>query len=116
MMRTPDGAAHIVPLRRGVALGVTPDAGYPETTFLIPPRTTVLLYTDGLIEDRHHPIDHGLHELCVAVRTAPTDDPDAILNDILANAVGPRPRTDDVALLCLTNDGTLTRDVEDAPA
>jgi serine phosphatase RsbU (regulator of sigma subunit) len=72
----------------------------------MPPGTSLLLYTDGLIEDRHHPIDQGLHELCIAVGTAPADDPDAILDHVLAGDVGPRPRTDDIALVCLTHDGT----------
>jgi serine phosphatase RsbU (regulator of sigma subunit)/PAS domain-containing protein len=105
VVRTPDGAAHLLSVRHGVALGVADEVTYAETAFPMPPGTNVLLYTDGLIEDRHHPIDQGMRELCAAVGAAPTDDPDAILDHILAAEVGPHPRTDDVALICVTNDG-----------
>jgi serine phosphatase RsbU (regulator of sigma subunit) len=101
VIRTPDGAARILELRRGVALGVIAEATYPETTFPMPAGTSLLLYTDGLIEDRHHPLDQGLDELCAALGSAPADDPDAILDHILAGNVGPYPRSDDIALVCL---------------
>jgi hypothetical protein len=93
-----------LPLRAGPPLGVTPDVAYLDTTFLCPPAATLLLYTDGLVEDRRHPIDRGLRELCTAVQTASSDDPEQILDRILASDVGPRPRTDDVAVVCLTAD------------
>jgi anti-sigma regulatory factor (Ser/Thr protein kinase) len=77
---------------------------YLDTTLLIPPAATLLLYTDGLVEDRRHPIDRGLRELCAALRDAPAVDPDAMLDHILGSGIGPQPRSDDVAVLCLTND------------
>jgi serine phosphatase RsbU (regulator of sigma subunit) len=105
VIRTPDGDVQTVTLRRGVALAVTRETAYPETRFSMPSGTSLLLYTDGLIEDHHHPIDRGLQELCAAVRTAPAAAPEVVLDHILAGNVGPHPRTDDVALICLTNDG-----------
>ncbi|MFF5218601.1 SpoIIE family protein phosphatase, partial [Micromonospora sp. NPDC000442] len=65
---------------------------------------TLVLYTDGLVEDRSHPLDRGLEELCAAVHNAPRLDPTKILDHILASDVGPSPRRDDIALLCLTRD------------
>ncbi len=114
--RDPAGTARIVALRRGVALGVARDTTYPETTVPMPPGTTLLLYTDGLIEDRHHPIDQGMHELCTAVGAATSDDPDTILDHVLAGDVGPSPRTDDVALVCLTYDGTPAAALDSPPS
>ena len=104
MLRTTSGA-HLLPLRPGVPLGAVRDAAYLDTTFAIMPGDSLLLYTDGLVEDRRHPIDRGFAELSAALQHAPTRDPDAILDHILASNVGPQPRTDDVAMICLTNDG-----------
>ncbi|MEU8660255.1 SpoIIE family protein phosphatase [Actinoplanes philippinensis] len=85
-------------------MGVSDRTVYRETTFVLAAQATVVLYTDGLVEDRSHPLDRGLQELCDAVGTAPAGDPAAILDHILTSDVGPRPRRDDIALLCLTRD------------
>ncbi len=103
MLRT-TGGAHPLALRPGMPLGVSRDAAYLDTTFAIRPGDSLLLYTDGLVEDRRLPIDRGFHELLTALQHAPTRNPDAILDHILASNVGPAPRTDDVAMICLTND------------
>ncbi|MGI5184158.1 SpoIIE family protein phosphatase [Dactylosporangium sp. CA-152071] len=107
MLRTADGV-HRLGLRPGPPIGVTPDAVYLDTTLLIPEAATLLLYTDGLVEDRRHPIDQGLRELRAALHSAPTRDPGGTLDHILGSDVGPRPRTDDVAVLCLTSDAVPT--------
>jgi serine phosphatase RsbU (regulator of sigma subunit)/PAS domain-containing protein len=85
-------------------LGASRRAGYRATRFAFPSGAILLLYTDGLVEDRSHPLDLGLRELCDAVRTAPGSNPAEIIDHILTSDVGPRPRRDDIALLCLTHD------------
>ncbi|MFI7602897.1 SpoIIE family protein phosphatase [Actinoplanes sp. NPDC049681] len=105
VLRTAE-STDILELRRGIPLGVARSAVYPETTFVLPPGANLVLYTDGLVEDHRHPIDQGLDELCQALRDAPSRDPDAILDHVLSSAVGPQPRSDDVAVLCLTNDAS----------
>ncbi|GAA3207281.1 SpoIIE family protein phosphatase [Dactylosporangium siamense] len=107
MLRTDDDA-WLLRLRPGPPLGVTPDAVYLDTTLLVPPAATLLLYTDGLVEDRRHPIDRGLRELLAALRDAPTSDPARTLDHLLDSGVGPQPRSDDVAVLCLTSDAAPT--------
>jgi serine phosphatase RsbU (regulator of sigma subunit)/PAS domain-containing protein len=102
VLRTAEGT-RTLQLRRGLPLGVSRNATYLDTTFLLPPAANLLLYTDGLVEDRRHPIDQGLAELCAAMATAPGSDPDEILDHILSSRVGPQARSDDVALVCLTN-------------
>jgi serine phosphatase RsbU (regulator of sigma subunit)/PAS domain-containing protein len=103
ILRT-DALTDILHLRTGPPLGVDPRARYLDTTFLLPTGSSMLLYTDGLVEDRRYDIDQGLHELRTAVSTAPSTDPQALLNHILAAEVGPDPRSDDVAVLALTVD------------
>jgi hypothetical protein len=61
-----------------------------------------MLYTDGLIEDRRSTLHRGLSELCQAIQSAPTDDPENLVEHILTANVGPNPRSDDVAVLALT--------------
>jgi hypothetical protein len=53
-------------------------------------------YTDGLIERRGRPIDHGLALLCQAVTPQP---PDAACAAVMAALVGNEPVRDDIALL-----------------
>ncbi|WP_432824815.1 SpoIIE family protein phosphatase [Dactylosporangium sp. CA-092794] len=91
-------------LRAGPPLGVSADVRFNETTFLVPGGANVLLYTDGLVEDRRYHLDDGLADLCDAVRAAPSTDPNRMLDHVLTAGVGPRPRSDDVALVCLAVD------------
>ena len=91
-------------LRTQAPLGVSDSVVYRESSFDFPPAATMVLYTDGLVEDRSHPLDRGLEELCAAVRGAPRLDPADILDHILQSDVGPWPRRDDIALLCLTRE------------
>jgi PAS domain-containing protein/GAF domain-containing protein len=93
---------HLLPVRPDVPLGTSLAGGYHDSHFDFPPAAVLLLYTDGLVEDRGHFIDRGLSELCEAVRTAPGNDPKRVLDHVLASQVGPQPRRDDIALLCLT--------------
>jgi serine phosphatase RsbU (regulator of sigma subunit)/PAS domain-containing protein len=97
-------SAYPLRLRSGPPLGVEDDVRYLDTTVLAPTGCNLLLYTDGLVEDRRYDIDQGLADLCAAVRAAPTCDPAALVEYVLAAGVGPFPRSDDVAILALTVD------------
>ncbi|MCU7723893.1 SpoIIE family protein phosphatase [Actinoplanes sp. KI2] len=98
-----DGVARPLPLRVGPPLGIR-HAEYTDHVFALPPGCSLVLYTDGLIEDRRYTVDQGLADLCEAVGAAPTDDPEALVEHILGADVGPTPRSDDVAILALTVD------------
>jgi serine phosphatase RsbU (regulator of sigma subunit) len=100
ILRTGDRADFLRP-KPGPPLG-TRRADYRDMTLLLPTGCSLVLYTDGLIEDRHHAIDRGLTELRQAVQTAPTNDPDGLVEHILSAQVGPSPRSDDVAILAIT--------------
>jgi serine phosphatase RsbU (regulator of sigma subunit)/PAS domain-containing protein len=91
-------------LRTGPPLGVNADARYLDTTFQLPPGCNLLLFTDGLVEDRRYDIDRGLAELSAAAQAAPNRDPEELVEHILRADVGPHPRRDDVAILALTVD------------
>ena len=84
--------------------GVAPDLliGLPAlkprrvTTLDFPPGAVLCLYTDGLVERRDQPIDHGIARLCAAVTTA---EPEAACASVMAAMAGYSPHTDDIALL-----------------
>ena len=79
----------------------------------MPPGTSVLLYTDGLIERRDESLDSGLERLRstgeqVLHGTALNDE----ITDLLGRVIdGPRP-ADDVALMLLHRDATPATELE----
>jgi anti-sigma regulatory factor (Ser/Thr protein kinase) len=66
------------------------------------PGSSVLLYTDGLVERPGEHIDTGLEALATGVLDAP-QDPDGLLDHILETLVPAGGAPDDVALLTLHN-------------
>jgi sigma-B regulation protein RsbU (phosphoserine phosphatase) len=85
---------------------VTPDLliGVPTlkprrvATLDFPPGAVLCLYTDGLVERRDQPIDHGIARLAAVVTTA---EPEAGCASVMAAMAGYSPHTDDIALLIL---------------
>jgi len=95
----PDGNARFVEEAASVPLGVMP-GGYDEAVVDIEPGSTLVLYTDGLVEERGEPIDDGLERLRRAVVDGP-DDPEAMCDYVL-QAMGRAGRAaDDVAMFVL---------------
>jgi PAS domain S-box-containing protein len=85
-----------------VPLGVLPFPTYEEVSARMDPGSTILLYTDGLVERPGENIDDGMARLAARVREAP-DDPDALCDHLLATLVPAGGAMDDVALLTLRN-------------
>jgi FixJ family two-component response regulator/anti-sigma regulatory factor (Ser/Thr protein kinase) len=74
---------------------------YREYAASLPAYSTVLVYTDGLLEDRGRSIDDGLARLTDALvrhGEAPVDD---LVEGVLATALDGRQAEDDVALVAL---------------
>ncbi|QES58502.1 histidine kinase [Streptomyces venezuelae] len=92
----PDGTTEIVELPAGPPLGL---GGMPfETAELdLAEGSQLVLYTDGLIEERTRDISEGL-ELLRAALSHPDRDPHESCRAVLDMLLPPRP-TDDVALL-----------------
>lgn len=65
-----DGAAAELPLPAGVLLGMDPGAAYEEATLSLRPGDTLLLFTDGLIEQRGASIVDVLGEFVATLRPA----------------------------------------------
>ncbi len=78
---------------------VEPPTAHPRIEVPFPPRATLVLYTDGLVERRGRPIDEGVSALAEVVRRHLALDveqlADAILDELRAEDTAP----DDTALV-----------------
>jgi anti-sigma regulatory factor (Ser/Thr protein kinase) len=83
---------------RGLPLGVAPAPRFQEARARLEPGSTLLLYTDGLVERPGESIDEGLQRLREVAGTAPAE-PDLLVDRILADMLGETARSDDMALL-----------------
>ena len=71
----------------------------------MPEGATLLLYTDGLVEDRDQLIDDGLRTLRTAVRA---DEPAIVCQTVMHHLIGNRPHDDDIAVLALRRTASRT--------
>ncbi|MFI9004649.1 SpoIIE family protein phosphatase [Streptomyces sp. NPDC053541] len=87
----------LLDLPTGAPLGV---GGVPFRTSSITlnPGDRLVLYTDGLVETRHHPLDERLHTLLTVLDQAPQDDIESTCQHLLNNLRHPDDH-DDVAIL-----------------
>ena len=67
--RRPSLRQHAGPRRAGPAAGLDPGTPRPETEVTLRPGTTLLLYTDGLVERRGQPLEEALTG-CTTARRA----------------------------------------------
>jgi serine phosphatase RsbU (regulator of sigma subunit)/integral membrane sensor domain MASE1 len=100
MLRAPDGT--VVDLSdNGLPLAVGPDQGYGDCTVRPPAGSTVLFYTDGLVESRTEPLDERLARLRSAFTRCAPGGPDATCDRIVATMLPGEVHEDDVAVVCL---------------
>jgi anti-sigma regulatory factor (Ser/Thr protein kinase) len=83
----------------GPPIGALSDVRYPTREATLEPDSRLLLYTDGLVEDRKRGIDSGLADLAAAVGK-PAEHLDDLLDSLLGQVAG-QARRDDIALLAL---------------
>lgn len=106
----PDGDVRFLGGGLGPPLAATPDvADRPEQGSRLVPGSTILLYTDGLVERRGENLDDGFGRLADAVarhRELPVEQLcDAVLEEMLEG----QDRRDDVALVALRTPGAGSR-------
>ncbi|RSM59538.1 histidine kinase [Actinoplanes sp. ATCC 53533] len=83
----------------GPPIGALGDVTYPTRAATLEPGHRLLLYTDGLVEDRRKGIDQGLAEVRADL-AKPTEHVEDLLDVLLAKAAQ-QTRRDDIALLAL---------------
>jgi anti-sigma regulatory factor (Ser/Thr protein kinase) len=77
------------------------EAIYSETSGVVSPGATVLLYTDGLVERRDMWLDEGMERLVLETEAAVGAAPDALLERLLKALVPEGGARDDVAALAV---------------
>ncbi|MEU2060566.1 SpoIIE family protein phosphatase [Streptomyces sp. NPDC013455] len=100
LLITQDGLADYLTDGHGILLGAGVRSSRSDATVTLPPGSTLVLYTDGLIEEPGRTLDEGLdrlrrHAAALAHR------PLAAFTDQLLRRVRPVDNDDDVALLAL---------------
>lgn len=95
----PSGDVRLLETPPDLLLGLTADAQRADHRVPLPAGSTVLLYTDGLIERRGHTLDEGLAWLVDAVSRSADLGLDALCDTLLEQVAG--WASDDIALLAL---------------
>src|SRR5256885_11300320 len=96
----PDGAPTFVEAPPGSPLGVTRYAAYEESMTTLDPWSSVLLYTDGLVEAPALPLGQGLEGLRTSLEGGPRE-PEALCHAVLDTLDVRAGFRDDLALLAL---------------
>jgi PAS domain S-box-containing protein len=101
LLLTPDGQAQYLEAGQGLLLGAPPGTGgrRPSAAQSLPPGSTLLLYTDGLIEIPGSDLDTGLARLRRHALALAHEPLDTLCDQLPARM--PPGSTDDVALLAL---------------
>jgi PAS domain S-box-containing protein len=102
MLRHPDGSVELLDGVTGLLVGI--DATIPRTTvdLELPPGSTLVAYTDGLVERPGEDIDSAIEEVRARLAEAPADADPRTLCD--AAVSGRLDRRDDIALIAVRLD------------
>jgi serine phosphatase RsbU (regulator of sigma subunit)/anti-sigma regulatory factor (Ser/Thr protein kinase) len=106
LIRDDAGDCRRVPVAGGLPLGLSAEFGsleYPVATLELDPGDTLLLCTDGLVEQPGTDLDDGFRELTALMASGPRDV--RRLADVLIGMADERGGDDDVALLLLRRRG-----------
>lgn len=108
LVAVPGRPPYYLPVEPGLPLGtgpVTPGADalaeHPELVVTLPAGTTLVLFTDGLVEDRARPLDVGLHTLAQTAAES-TRGPEEFCDRALAALGRDTRHADDTAMLVVT--------------
>jgi serine phosphatase RsbU (regulator of sigma subunit) len=101
----------------GLPLGAIAGNWYEENCTHISGGDTIVLYTDGLIEERSSAIDAGLSRLREAARVTPRgEDLQRFCEDLSVTVLQGRPCTDDMAILAVRLESVADRLVLQLPS
>ncbi|RSS13988.1 GAF domain-containing SpoIIE family protein phosphatase [Streptomyces sp. WAC08401] len=95
----PDGRVRYLDTEPGIPLGVAPDLPRPDHCRAVPVDSTVVLFTDGLVEVPGQPLDRGLDALAVTASRFAGLSPDELCRALVNNRPG--DGHDDKAVIAL---------------
>jgi anti-sigma regulatory factor (Ser/Thr protein kinase) len=99
MLAAPDGATEALDGARWVPLGVSASRPRPEGTATLAPGSTLVFYTDGLVERRGESLDVGLGRLAASLAARAADGPNAIADQLMRSQQPPSGYEDDIAVV-----------------
>jgi sigma-B regulation protein RsbU (phosphoserine phosphatase) len=104
LLARPDGGVEFLEGGRSLPLGAGSIHGRAEAAVVVDRGSSLILYTDGLVERRtQRSLDEGLERLAASV-VGRLPAPDAACELILSDLLGDEPPTDDVALLVMRSE------------
>ncbi len=95
-----DGLTRYLSEVNGLLLGMTSSHPRSEARITLPAASTLVFYTDGLIESRRQPLDSGMKNLRRHAASLAHRDLDAFADHLLQRS-RPHDNDDDVALLAI---------------
>ncbi|WP_371680973.1 SpoIIE family protein phosphatase [Streptomyces sp. NBC_01276] len=102
LLRHAGAPAKMLHLPPGLLLGIDPDASYTAVEIPFEPGTLLALYTDGLVEVPGEDLEDGIAAVAARITATHQRHPLSTLADeLIGQALGGAPRTDDIALLLL---------------
>lgn len=100
LVRQPDGAVRVLSMDSDPMLGISSDIERLERVTELPFGSTLLLFTDGLIERRDESITDGLQRLAASLDRHGHLDLETLCDNVLTDVLPDAP-DDDTALLAL---------------
>ncbi len=96
----PDGSRSLLDQAQSLPLAVLPaDARRKQASALLPAGATLMLYTDGLAERRHVPLEDGISAAASLLAAHRAEHPDTVADQITSGMMPPAGFEDDVAVL-----------------
>jgi PAS domain S-box-containing protein len=96
-----NGTTELLEPERSLPLDALPEAHRDELRVDFPPGSTLVLYSDGLIERRGESLDIGLRRLTRTAASLSRVDIDGMCEHITSALLPKRQQRDDVAVLCV---------------
>ena len=95
----PDGNVVLLDDARSLPLAIRQDAARTEADYVLPPRSTLLLYTDGLVERRGQPLTEGIAAAGTAVHEAGEASLEELASQLMTRLAPAGGYEDDVAMV-----------------
>lgn len=94
-----DGTTELLEGGHSMVLGVRPDWSRPEARVTMPARSTLVLYTDGLVERRRIAMEDGIFRVAGLVQDGRASTLDVLADQIMSGLAPSGGYQDDVVLL-----------------
>jgi len=97
---SPDGGHSLLDQAQSLPLAVRPARSQrKQAAVTVPPGGTLMLYTDGLVERRHVPLDDGISAATALLTGHGTQHPDTLADQVMSGMMPAAGFEDDVAVL-----------------